>query len=222
MIPRCGSAAAVELAEEGEDIEVLELPIDQALAMIADGRISSTPRPRSCCCNTRRCIFLDNRLKTARPCPSASSDAAGADLAHGLLRRLRFFRRPLLIGDRQNQLRASSLAARLTRVEDLVPAELAFSRPGQQRHDGVGIVGAAIEPATLKSPSWRDGYGHAVMQSRPDSALAGAVTMAAPSISSPFGPIQVFRQRRKADRLAVTAVDEESASFCGPELSCHS
>jgi len=27
------------LAEEGEDIEVLELPIDQALAMIADGRI---------------------------------------------------------------------------------------------------------------------------------------------------------------------------------------
>ena len=27
------------LAEEGEDIEVLELPIDAALAMIADGRI---------------------------------------------------------------------------------------------------------------------------------------------------------------------------------------
>ena len=27
------------LADEGEDIEVLELPIDQALAMIADGRI---------------------------------------------------------------------------------------------------------------------------------------------------------------------------------------
>jgi hypothetical protein len=27
------------LAAEGEDIEVLELPIDQALAMIADGRI---------------------------------------------------------------------------------------------------------------------------------------------------------------------------------------
>ena len=27
------------LADEGEDIEVLELPIDQALAMIGDGRI---------------------------------------------------------------------------------------------------------------------------------------------------------------------------------------
>jgi hypothetical protein len=27
------------LANEGEDIEVLELPIDQALAMISDGRI---------------------------------------------------------------------------------------------------------------------------------------------------------------------------------------
>lgn len=28
------------LADEGEDIEVLELPFDQALAMIADGRIA--------------------------------------------------------------------------------------------------------------------------------------------------------------------------------------
>jgi 8-oxo-dGTP pyrophosphatase MutT (NUDIX family) len=28
------------LADEGEDIEVLELPIDQALAMIGDGRIA--------------------------------------------------------------------------------------------------------------------------------------------------------------------------------------
>jgi 8-oxo-dGTP pyrophosphatase MutT (NUDIX family) len=28
------------IAAEGEDIEVLELPIDQALAMIADGRIA--------------------------------------------------------------------------------------------------------------------------------------------------------------------------------------
>jgi hypothetical protein len=27
------------LASEGEDIEVLELPVDQAIAMIADGRI---------------------------------------------------------------------------------------------------------------------------------------------------------------------------------------
>ncbi len=34
---RIGSGGG--LAEEGEDIEVLELPIDQALAMIADGRI---------------------------------------------------------------------------------------------------------------------------------------------------------------------------------------
>jgi nudix-type nucleoside diphosphatase (YffH/AdpP family) len=47
------------IADEGEDIEVLELPIDQALAMIGDGRIMAalpTPRP-SCCCNTLRCIF---------------------------------------------------------------------------------------------------------------------------------------------------------------------
>ena len=28
------------IADEGEDIEVLELPIDQALAMIGDGRIA--------------------------------------------------------------------------------------------------------------------------------------------------------------------------------------
>jgi hypothetical protein len=34
---RIGSGGGLE--EEGEDIEVLELPIDQALAMIADGRI---------------------------------------------------------------------------------------------------------------------------------------------------------------------------------------
>ena len=34
---RVGSGGG--LADEGEDIEVLELPIDQALAMIADGRI---------------------------------------------------------------------------------------------------------------------------------------------------------------------------------------
>jgi len=35
---RIGSGGG--LASEGEDIEVLELPIDQALAMIADGRIA--------------------------------------------------------------------------------------------------------------------------------------------------------------------------------------
>ena len=34
---RVGSGGG--LASEGEEIEVLELPIDQALAMIADGRI---------------------------------------------------------------------------------------------------------------------------------------------------------------------------------------
>ena len=34
---RVGSGGGI--ADEGEDIEVLELPIDQALAMIADGRI---------------------------------------------------------------------------------------------------------------------------------------------------------------------------------------
>jgi nudix-type nucleoside diphosphatase (YffH/AdpP family) len=35
---RIGSGGGI--ADEGEDIEVLELPIDQALAMIADGRIA--------------------------------------------------------------------------------------------------------------------------------------------------------------------------------------
>jgi len=35
---RVGSGGG--LASEGEDIEVLELPIDQALAMIDDGRIA--------------------------------------------------------------------------------------------------------------------------------------------------------------------------------------
>jgi nudix-type nucleoside diphosphatase (YffH/AdpP family) len=35
---RVGSGGG--LASEGEEIEVLELPIDQALAMIADGRIA--------------------------------------------------------------------------------------------------------------------------------------------------------------------------------------
>jgi nudix-type nucleoside diphosphatase (YffH/AdpP family) len=35
---RVGSGGGI--ADEGEDIEVLELPIDQALAMIADGRIA--------------------------------------------------------------------------------------------------------------------------------------------------------------------------------------
>jgi nudix-type nucleoside diphosphatase (YffH/AdpP family) len=35
---RVGSGGG--MADEGEDIEVLELPIDQALAMIADGRIA--------------------------------------------------------------------------------------------------------------------------------------------------------------------------------------
>ena len=34
---RVGSGGG--LADEGEDIEVLELPIDSALAMISDGRI---------------------------------------------------------------------------------------------------------------------------------------------------------------------------------------
>ena len=34
---RVGSGGG--LAAEGEDIEVLELPVDQALAMIGDGRI---------------------------------------------------------------------------------------------------------------------------------------------------------------------------------------
>jgi hypothetical protein len=34
---RIGSGGG--LADEGEDIEVLELPFDQALAMTADGRI---------------------------------------------------------------------------------------------------------------------------------------------------------------------------------------
>jgi hypothetical protein len=35
---RVGSGGG--LASEGEDIEVLELPMDEALAMVADGRIA--------------------------------------------------------------------------------------------------------------------------------------------------------------------------------------
>ena len=38
--PAMRISAGGGLADEGEDIEVLELPIDQALAMIADGRIA--------------------------------------------------------------------------------------------------------------------------------------------------------------------------------------
>ena len=51
---RVGSGGG--LAEEGEDIEVLELPIDYALAMIPTA--ASWMRKPSCCCNTPRCIFL--------------------------------------------------------------------------------------------------------------------------------------------------------------------
>ena len=38
--PRMKVGSGGGIADEGEDIEVLELPIDQALAMIADGRIA--------------------------------------------------------------------------------------------------------------------------------------------------------------------------------------
>ena len=41
------------LADEGEDIEVLELPFDEALAMIRDGAHRRRARP-SCCCSGRR------------------------------------------------------------------------------------------------------------------------------------------------------------------------
>jgi hypothetical protein len=41
--------------DEGVDIEVLELPIDEALAMIGDGRIEM-PRP-SCSCNAALNVF---------------------------------------------------------------------------------------------------------------------------------------------------------------------
>ena len=37
--PRMKVGSGGGIADEGEDIEVLELPIDQALAMIGDGRI---------------------------------------------------------------------------------------------------------------------------------------------------------------------------------------
>ena len=39
MNPRCALAQAAAWRDEGEDIEVLELAIDEAMAMIADGRI---------------------------------------------------------------------------------------------------------------------------------------------------------------------------------------
>ena len=38
--PRMRVGSGGGIASEGEDIEVLELPIDQALAMIGDGRIA--------------------------------------------------------------------------------------------------------------------------------------------------------------------------------------
>ena len=55
------AATAAALAEEGEDIEVLELPLADALAMVAAAR-SSTPRP-SCCCSGRAPC-----LRTEAPC----------------------------------------------------------------------------------------------------------------------------------------------------------
>ena len=49
------------LADEGEEIEVLELSIDEALAMITDGRIVDA-RP-SCSCNTQRYTSSDSRAE---------------------------------------------------------------------------------------------------------------------------------------------------------------
>src|SRR5437867_10177424 len=64
----------------------------------------------------------------------------------GLLRGLRLLRGPLLVGDRQQQLRVVIDDA-VDAGGNLVPGELALSRPAQQRHDVVGIVGPAVEPA---------------------------------------------------------------------------
>src|SRR6188472_3038927 len=66
-------------------------------------------------------------------------------LARRSLLRGRLLRRPLLVGDRQQQLRVvidDAIDAR----GNLVPGELAFGRPAQQRHDVVGVVRAAVEP----------------------------------------------------------------------------
>ena len=52
---RIGSGGG--LADEGEDIEVLELPIDAGARDDSRTAASSMPRP-SCCCNTPRCIFF--------------------------------------------------------------------------------------------------------------------------------------------------------------------
>lgn len=61
------------LAEEGEDIEVLELPFAQALAMTADGGLR-TPG-RSCCSSGRRCA---DRSPVAEHAPRTVRDPAPA------------------------------------------------------------------------------------------------------------------------------------------------
>src|SRR5436309_14492681 len=137
---------------------------------------ASSMRKPSCCCNTPRCIFSgeDRRVGKAKRAYNAcrTSDENGGhalcppykyeaskqralpvillccrNLARrGLLRGLRLRRRPLLVGDRQQQLRVVIDDA-VDAGGNLVPGELALSRPAQQRHDVVGIVGPAVEPA---------------------------------------------------------------------------
>ncbi len=54
------------LADEGEDIEVLELPIDRGARDDRPTAASSTPRP-SCCCNTQRCICFGDTAGFCSP-----------------------------------------------------------------------------------------------------------------------------------------------------------
>src|SRR5882724_3580293 len=82
-------------------------------------------------------------------------------LARRGLRGLRRLCRPLLVGNRQQQLRVvidDAVDAR----GNLVPGELALSGPVQQRHDVIGVVRAAVEPAF--EFLGRDRHGHTVMQ----------------------------------------------------------
>ena len=114
---------------------------------------------------------------------------------------------------------ASSLATRLTRVEISCQANSPSRGPAQQRHHVVGVVGAAIEPALeiARAQSSR-ARGDAA---RRDRRLAGAVTIATRVDLLAVRPHPGFRERGKADRTAVAAMDEVTAA-CGRSASCHS
>src|SRR5205807_10206584 len=56
-----------------------------------------------------------------------------------------FFCKPLLLRDRQDQLRIV-IGGTIDPRRHLMPGELTLSRPAQQRHGGLNVVGAAIKP----------------------------------------------------------------------------